>query len=105
MYISIFYVLTHLFFVKNGYSSWPMQKRQKMCHKKAYFSAEFCHFYIDHIKSWVCLKRLPEHVEHEDVHITFLFNFFQIYQNCISNKGCICTREQKKCHVHISHLC
>jgi hypothetical protein len=72
MYISIFYVVTQSF-VKNGYILCPVQKRQKRASEKAYFSIKFCYFYIDRIKSWFLLKQLCRHIQHGNVHKTFLF--------------------------------
>jgi hypothetical protein len=96
MYISTFFVLTQFFLWKTDILRGLCKKDKKTCREKVYFITKFCHFYIEHIKSWFRLKRLFEHVEHEDVHITFLFKifyFFQICQNCISNKGCICQKK------------
>jgi hypothetical protein len=81
MYISIFYVLTH---------------KRKKYHKKAYFSIEFCYFYIGHMKivfflkttSWARRTWITQHFNLK------LLNFLSI--NCIiSNKGNICIRGQK----------
>jgi hypothetical protein len=77
MYIFIFYVLC---FVKNGYFCGLCKKIKKMYHKKAYFSTEFCYFYINHIEFIFFLGPLREHVEHEDIDTRFLFEFFEFFK-------------------------
>jgi hypothetical protein len=72
MYIFIFYVITQCF-VKNRYSLYPMQIKNKNLHRENGYFSTFCHFYIDHIKSLFLLKQLCRYVELEHVHKTFLF--------------------------------
>jgi hypothetical protein len=96
IYVSTFYVLTQSF-VKNGYFSWPQRKRQKPCRK--YFSTNFYHFYVYHIKIRF-LKRLRGHVYHGDVHKKIIWNFlaFKYIKNVFQMKGAYAPKS-KNSHV------
>jgi hypothetical protein len=99
MYISIFYVVTQTF-EKNRYSLCPTQKKDKNIHReKAYFSTNFFHFYIDHIRSWFLLKQLCRHVEHGHIHKTFFcFEFFDVFKyikNIFQIKGAYAPESKK----------
>jgi hypothetical protein len=72
MYVCLHILRTHSKFNKERIFSWPQQKRQKPCRK--YFSTNFYHFYVYHIKIWF-LKRLRGHVCHGDVHTKIIWNF------------------------------
>jgi hypothetical protein len=50
-------------------------KKTKERVKKRFILIPNCYFYTEHIKIRFFLKGLRGHVEHGDVHITYLFNF------------------------------
>jgi hypothetical protein len=48
-YLHVYVLCAHPQFHEKWAFLWPMQKRLKKCHEKAYFSTDFYHFYIDHV--------------------------------------------------------
>jgi hypothetical protein len=102
MYNSISNVVTYNI-VKKEHFLWTVQRRRKKCHEKAYFSNEFCHFYIGtHKKSIFFSKSLRGHVGHRDVHTTLVYflNISKYVGNAFQVKGAYAPRSQNT----MSHL-